>query len=37
LFHPEAAAVVDAFIERSVDVRPALLDYARHARIGHVL
>jgi len=35
---PEAAAaVVDAFIERSSDLRPELLDYARQARIGHVL
>ncbi len=36
-FHPEVAAVVDAFIERSPDLRPELLDYARAARVGHVL
>jgi hypothetical protein len=36
LFHPEAAPIVDAFIERSPDLRPELLAYARQARTGYL-
>jgi hypothetical protein len=37
LFHAEAVAVIDAFIERSNDLRPELLTYARQARTGCIL
>jgi hypothetical protein len=37
LFRPEAAAIVDAFIERSTDLRPELLAYAEQARTGCIL
>jgi hypothetical protein len=37
LFHAEATPIVDAFIERSEGLRPELLAYAMHARVGHVL
>jgi hypothetical protein len=37
LFHPEATPVIDAFIERSPDLRPELLAYARQARTGCIL
>jgi hypothetical protein len=36
LFHPEAALILDAFIERSLDLRPELTAYARQARTGRI-
>lgn len=37
LDHPEAALIIDRFIERSPDLRPELLAYARQARTGYIL
>jgi hypothetical protein len=37
LFHAEAAPIVDAFIERSPDLRRELIAYARQARTGYIL
>jgi hypothetical protein len=37
LSHPEAAPIVDAFIERSTDLRQELLAYAKQARTGCIL
>lgn len=36
LFHPEAVHIVEAFIERSPDLRPELLAYAEQARTGYI-